>query len=163
MCCFRLTINKILWRYLKIEKKNGLIYQLNWFSLGGKLAGIMGCKLPAWTRLFNWKCVIFLMRYWIYENVGKLRKMLQKIYRYKSVTQTWRRAQQRDRSPKTCIAGIENFGKRQLCWTHFWLYWWELDFPSTISSSMIIQFFLSHPSKDNEVSLNAYVMFQPVR
>lgn len=89
MCCFRLTINKILWRYLKIEKKNGLIYQLNWFSLGGKLPDIMGCKLPAWTLLFNWKCVIFLMRYWIYENVGKLRKMIQKIYRYKSVTQTW--------------------------------------------------------------------------
>lgn len=55
MCCFRLTINKILWRYLKIEKKNGLICQLNWFSLGGKLPDIMGCKLPAWTLLFNWK------------------------------------------------------------------------------------------------------------
>lgn len=155
MCCFRLTINKILWRYLKIEKKNGLIYQLNWFSLGGKLPDIMGCKLPAWTLLFNWKCVIFLMRYWIYENVGKLRKMLQKIYRYKSVTQTWW-------TPEACSAE-GSLTKNLYCgYRQFW-YWWKLDFPSTISSSMIIQFFLSHPSKDNEVSLNAYVMFQPIR
>lgn len=55
------------------------------------------------------------MRYQRYENVGKLRKMLQKIYRYKSVTQTrWiPEACSAERAlAKTCIAGIENFGER---------------------------------------------------